>query len=891
MSYRLLSALIFFVFSFNVNASHIVGGDIYYNYLGNNQYRIFISVFRDCLSNGADFDSPLPLGIFLNSTNAMVQSHDVPYSGKNNVPVTFNNPCVIPPSNICTENSIYSIVVTLPPAPGGYRVAYVRCCRGPNINNLVNPDDTGLTLTVNIPGVENNGYQNSSPRFNSYPPMLLCNNDQLVFNHSASDPDGDQLVYSLATPYRGGTPNNPMPVPTPAPPYVPVSWLGGFSQAQPLGPGSSIAINSTTGVLTASPNLTGRYVVGIRVDEYRNGVLISSMIRDFIFRVFNCNITMEAILPLETELPSYTGYCVGNLNVQFVNNSYGGTNYLWDFGDPTTTSDVSTAFAPSYNYPDTGRYTAMLVVNPGWPCTDTAYMEINLYNELTAQITHTDSLCLLNNQYNFVATSDGLPGTQYSWNFGTNSTPQNATGSTASTHFTTEGSHQVILTTTYSVCEAKDTAIVYVIPQPDASFSMPSNYECDGLEVTFINTTQNATTHLWNFGVGGTTSTEQSPTFVFPAGGTYTVNYYASSSPQCIDSMQATIQVNEKLEVSFTQSPDQCITDNLFDFIGTVAGPSHATFHYTFDSEANVPTVQGTNASGITYNNPGSHTVVLTGQFDNCVETFTSEVFVYSEPTIDFGMLDGLQCAPFLAQFTNYSTADSPMFFEWDFGDGTVSTETHPTHLYTVPGQFPVTLTVTTAEGCIDTLSLTQVDLVDINPTPVAAFIADRTEADICNSVINFTNQSQGAVAYYYHFDDGYNYSTEESPSQKFYTSGDHYMYMIATSDKGCTDTAFQKIYIEPFAFFIPNTFTPDGDEFNNALEAKMWLTPFDWEFRIYNRWGEMVFESFDYRAAWDGTYNGELVPSGMYNYTLKYRPCSMEDHILIQNGHVNVLR
>lgn len=877
--------------SFSSKSSHIVGGDIYYNYLGNNQYRIFISVFRDCLSNGADFDSPLPLGIFLNSTNAMVQSHNVPYAGKNNVPVTFNNPCVIPPSNICTENSIYSIVVTLPPAPGGYRVAYVRCCRGPNINNLVNPDDTGLTLTVNIPGVENNAYQNSSPRFNNYPPMLLCNNDQLVFNHSASDPDGDQLVYSLSTPYRGGTPNNPMPTPTPSPPYAPVTWLGGFSQTQPLGPGSSIAINSTTGVLTASPNLTGRYVVGIRVDEYRNGVLISSMIRDFIFRVFNCNITMEAILPLETELPSYTGYCVGNLNVQFVNNSYGGTHYSWNFGDPTTTTDVSTAFEPSYSYPDTGRYVAMLVVNPGWPCTDTAYMEINLYNELNAQITHTDSLCLLNNQYDFVATSDGLPGTQYSWNFGTNSAPQNATGSTTSTNFTTEGSHQVILTTTYSVCEAKDTVTIYVIPQPEANFSMPSNYECDGLEVTFVNSTLNATTHLWDFGVGGATSTAQSPTFVFPAGGTYTVNYYASSSPQCIDSMQATIHVNEKLEVSFTQSPDQCISDNLFDFIGTVAGPSHSTFHYTFDPQANTSTVQGTDALGITYSDPGSHTVTLTGQFDNCVETFTSEVFVYSEPTINFGMLDGLQCAPFLAQFTNYSTADSPMFFEWDFGDGNVSNETHPHHLYTSPGQFPVTLTVTTAEGCIDTLSLTQVDLVDINPTPVAAFAVDRTEADICNSVINFTNQSQGAVTYYYHFDDGYNYSTQESPSQKFYTSGDHHVYMIATSDKGCTDTAFQKIYIEPFAFFIPNTFTPDGDEFNNVLEAKMWLTPFDWEFRIYNRWGEMVFESFDYRASWDGTYKGELVPSGMYNYTLKYRPCSMEDHILIQNGHVNVLK
>lgn len=126
-----LLVVVVFLHLFGARASHIVGGDIYYDYLGGNQYRIYISVFRDCLSNGAGFDSPLPLGIFFNSDNSLFQSLDVPYTGSNNVPVTFNNPCVIPPTNICTENSVYTIVVTLPPTPQGYRISYVRCCRGP----------------------------------------------------------------------------------------------------------------------------------------------------------------------------------------------------------------------------------------------------------------------------------------------------------------------------------------------------------------------------------------------------------------------------------------------------------------------------------------------------------------------------------------------------------------------------------------------------------------------------------------------------------------------------------------------------------------------------------------------------------------------------------------
>jgi gliding motility-associated-like protein len=888
---HLILPFIVLMVAFQSRASHIVGGEMYYDYLGNNQYRIFINVFRDCLSSGADFDSPLPLGIFRASNNTSVQNIDVPYTGKTNVPVTFNNPCVIPPTNICTENSLYSTVVTLPPIPGGYRVAYVRCCRGPNINNLVNPDETGLTLTVNIPGIENNAYQNSSPRFLNYPPMLLCNNDALNFNHSATEPDGDQLVYSLATPFRGGTTTNPMPTPTPAPPYAPVTWAPGFSQGQPLGPGSTLAINNSTGMLTGLPNLTGRFVVGIRVDEYRNGTLISSTVRDFIFRVFNCNITMQAILPTQEQLPGFTGFCTDNLTIHFANNSYGGTNYKWDFGDPTTTSDVSNQFAPSYTYPDTGKYIATLVVNPGWPCTDTAHIEINLYKKLNSSIQFVDSLCFLNNNYEFNAVTDGPTGTTLSWNFGSSATPTSATGPQANTHFNSAGNKTVILTSKYKVCEAKDTVIAHVLPQPHAQIATPANYECDGLEVHFVNSTQNATNHFWDFGVNGATSNQQSPTYEFPAGGTYVVNYKAWSTAACVDSMQLTIHVNEKLEVSFTQSPDQCITGNSFDFVGTVAGPPHATYHYVFGSGVQPSTQQGSTLTGIHFDTPGTHSVTLVGQFDQCVKQAASTVFIYKEPTIGFGIEPGLQCEPFAAHFINYSSADSPMYYEWDFGDGFTSTEEHPIHVYTTAGNYPVTLKVLTEEGCIDTLYLSQVDLINVNPTPKAQFLVDKLETDICHPLIRFTNLSTDAATYHYFFDDGMAFSTATHPEHYYLTSGDHYVRLIAVSDKGCRDTTMQKIYVEPFSIFIPNTFTPDEDEFNPVFQAKMVLEPSEWNMTIYDRGGEIIFESNDYTATWDGTYKGQYVQTGLYHYIVRYKPCGNELNTVYTSGHVNVLR
>ena len=413
---RSILIVLMFLLAKPAMASHIVGGDMYYDYLGNNNYRFVITIYRDCFSTGAAYDNPLYLGVYL-ANNSLLQTVAVPFPGSVVLPVVFNNPCVIPPTDICIEKAVYTTIINLPPTPGGYTVSYQRCCRGPNITNLVAPDDTGLTLTTHIPGSETGIAINSSPRFTNYPPLLLCNNDELIFDHSATDPDGDQLVYSLVAPYAGANSATPAPNPPPPPVYFPVSWAGGCSTANPLGPGASININPVTGLLTASPQMIGLFVVGVRVQEYRNGVLVGETVRDFLFRVFNCNITMQAILPVQEDLVTFVSYCQG-LTVQFENNSYGGTNYQWDFGVNGSTSDVSTSFAPTFTYPQPGIYNAMLIVNPGWPCTDTAYMEVNVNNLLSISYTSDDSLCILNNSVDFVGATDGPASTTFSWDFG-----------------------------------------------------------------------------------------------------------------------------------------------------------------------------------------------------------------------------------------------------------------------------------------------------------------------------------------------------------------------------------------------------------------------------------------------------------------------------------------
>ncbi len=165
------------------------------------------------------------------------------FRGLDTLPPTINDPCTIPPLDFCYEVTTYIDTINLPPLAGGYQISYQRCCRGPSVTNLNTPEDQGLTLTVKIPPAAD-AICNSSPRFDNYPPLLLCAGEELVFDHSATDPDGDVIVYELYEPFQGGTSSVPAPSPASPPPYTPVQWLGGFTEITPFGPGP-ITINST----------------------------------------------------------------------------------------------------------------------------------------------------------------------------------------------------------------------------------------------------------------------------------------------------------------------------------------------------------------------------------------------------------------------------------------------------------------------------------------------------------------------------------------------------------------------------------------------------------------------------------------------------------------------
>ena len=893
---KIFALILIFLSCFNAKAGHIIGGEIYYDYVGNNNYTFHISMYKDCdpSQNWAPFDQDLILVVYSGGVQfSLVQ---IPFPGFVVVPVTYDNPCVTAPPGLCIQNAIYSTTINLPNSPNGYTVSYQRCCRKPTISNIVNPGDVGFTLTCQVPAATADGYHlNSSPRFTNYPPSLLCNNDDLVHDQSATDLDGDQLVYSLVTPYRGGSTLNPAPVAAP-PPYAPIPWVGGFSAPAPLGPGAQIAINPNTGLLTASPNLTGLFVIGIRVQELRNGVVISETVLDFLFQVFACNISLQANLPGFEDLPTFVSYCEG-LNVQFVNESWGTNEFLWDFGVPGADDDTSSISVPSFTYPAPGIYTVTLVANPnGVPCTDTAQMIVNVNNELETEWFSTDSICFIDNSFDFISTTSGPPGTTFEWDFGTTSNQQFSSNQNVNgIEFSSDGFISISVNAAFNVCSTTFTDSIYIFPEPEAIIILPADLECGGLIVDFENNSAGALFYDWDFGVLGISSdisTNATPTYAYPGPGIYEVSLITGSSPVCLDTGLVTIEINEKLVVDFTSQDSLCFSENSFDFIGETSGPIGAIYTWNFGSLASPSTSTNTSEFDVSFQTVGEVSISLTGTFENCTETVNHPIYIFQDPEVNFIIEDGLQCEPFLAQFTDLSFAETGISYQWDFGDGNTSILQNPTNVYSTPGPYPVTLTISTAEGCIATLALTQQDIVVVRPKPTSDFSINPEGTDICDSRVNFMDNSILGDNVYYWFDDSSYTSLESNPSWLYLTDGSHRPMQIVTTDFGCKDTSYQQLYIEPFTIYVPNSFTPDGNEFNNRFIPIVYLEALEWKLEIYDRWGELIFESHDIETGWDGTTpSGKIGQDGQYIWKITYVSCAPngEEEMLV--GTINLLK
>lgn len=502
-----------------------------YTYLGNDDYQVTLVLYRDCgpdNTNNTPLDFQAVIGIF-NSSGTWLNTSYFNLPTEQNVPVVVTNPCLQAPPSVCAKMGIYTGVIHLPSGTGGYTLTYQRCCRSPVVSNISSSPPQGLTITVHIPDPNVTG-ANNSPAFQNDPPTVLCLDQTFTLDQLAVDPDGDSLVYAMCAPLIGGDDLfNVIPDPPSPPPYSPVNWAPGFSTLNQLNSNPPATFSTTgDGMLTVHPTSIGSFAVSLCVSEYRNGVLLNTLIRDFRFLVVNCG---QAIL---SQFQSQSGNCDG-LSVDFHNESTGSTAYHWDFGVAGSVTDTSTAEDPTFAFPGPGSYTVTLIASPGLACADTSSQVFTVHDPVAVAFTPPPVLCTDDLPVPMVAFGNFGPGAQVVWHFPGGTTGDSLLASTTVSF--PPGDHAVTVSVEEGGCTDSFTDSVHVFPVPTAAF-MVDTAGCLPLRPIFINGSSAWTpmTFLWQFG-DGSSSTDSLPDKTYSDPGIYDVSLTVTTSAGCIASV------------------------------------------------------------------------------------------------------------------------------------------------------------------------------------------------------------------------------------------------------------------------------------------------------------------------------------------------------------------
>jgi gliding motility-associated-like protein len=398
---------------------------------------------------------------------------------------------------------------------------------------------------------------------------------------------------------------------------------------------------------------------------------------------------------------------------------------------------------------------------------------------------------------------------------------------------------------------------------------------CTPLTVDFVDTLQEGKTFVWDFGDGTPKVTlvgSSNTSHVYNAPGRYRVMLVAIDSSTCniVDTAYTTIRAgNNKAFLSFISNKLPPCTNLSFQFTNTsfASSSGFAAKSFIWDyGDGSLRDSAGLNPPKLhTYQSPGTYKVrLIVSDTTFCNSPDSIEKIIRINPTVkaQFTTPDK-GCVPHNAVFTNTSLAGTD--FLWDFGDGTTSTDPDPTHLYTNTGTYIIKLIAIDTSTCnrIDSTQFT----ITVYPVPVAGFNFSPNPAQE-NKPTQFANTSTGAVSYLWKFGDQET-STEVNPLHQFNSTGLFNTCLYANSIAGCVDSICLNVpaLIIPL-LDVPNAFTPGRFGSNGIVKVQGFgIGTMDW--KIYNRWGELVFKTSDRKQGWDGTYKGVLQPMDVYTYTL----------------------
>jgi len=558
--------------------------------------------------------------------------------------------------------------------------------------------------------------------------------------------------------------------------------------------------------------------------------------------------------PYSLNLTVADATCNQNNGMAVVVVSGGGGPFTYSWSTlPVQTTDTAFNLSP-------GTYAITVTDSNGCSGVDSVTIlnvnQLNLsVNPSSATICAGDSVTL---------TASGAPN--YSWNPVAGLSNANDSVVIASPSSTTT----YTLTGTNSACIDSITITVTVQPLPLSTFSIVPDSACTGTDVaiTYTGASSPAATYTWNFNGGIITSgSGQGPYQVhWNTGGIYaltlTVTENGCTSLPTIDS----VTIFAPPDSSFVIAPHEICAGKMVEVFYTGNASASAIYIWDFGTGT---IVQGSGQGPyiIQYNSTGQEVVTLNVTEHGCPSSRNDTLQVDSIPSALFVASDTTGCDSLLVQFTNLSSGAST--YLWNFGDGTTDTTMNPSKTFAI-GTYTIKLIVTSSNGCKD--SLTILEYINVYQSPVAQFSVSppaNIPVFLKDALFQFSNTSLNASSYLWNFGDTTT-STETDPSHQYTETGDFTVILYAYNGT-CVDSAtlnFLMVDHNP-SYFFPGGFTPNGDGINDVFSVLGFQIQ-SIHMSIFNRWGELIFQSTDIDHGWDGTYNGIPEEIGVYVYLVE---------------------
>lgn len=660
-------------------ASHAAGADLTYTCLGNNQYQISLAFYRDCEGISA------PSNAFVTIFNACTNSTtNLTLIRQGFIEVTQLCPSQINNSS-CNGGNLpgiqqytYSANFTFPTSCTNYTIRYDLNARNAAVTNLQNPGSVDLYVEATLNGITPN-ICNNSPFFTSLPVPFICVGNQFNYNHGAVDVDGDSLVYTLIQPLQ-----NPGTV---------VPWAGGYSVTNPMLTTGGFSFNNATGQMSGIPSQAQNAAIAVRVDEYRNGVLIGSTIRDMQFIAVSCP---------NNNSPTATG--VNGTNDYSINICAGAstcfdiftadvdagqtTTITWNSGitgatftTSGTTNEVGTfCWTPSLSQVRTAPYIFTVTVqDDACPSVGSQIYSYSVFvGGLNVDLGPNLSLCAAQYTIDPLVTN-GSGVYTYAWSDGSSDSTLNVTQS---------GSYTVTVTDA-SGCSGTDQVNIALNPNGNLDL-IPFNDTtvCPGAAVT-LDAGTGFSTYLWSTGATSQVITTSTP-------GVITV--VATDPNGCNYADTVTILNNNGAVVSIGNDTALC-SGGSYTFV-----PSPSNFAvYLWSTGATTPT--------LTVNTTGTYSLTVTDA-SGCTAVDTAVYTAYSLPTLDLGP-DVTTCAsPYRLAIRRPGT----FTYLWSTGS------TAPVEFATQTGWYSLTLTdLITICSITDSIFVTISDLASVDLIPDTA--------------------------------------------------------------------------------------------------------------------------------------------------------------------------